>query len=269
MNALQRLRRQIGERIVMVVAIAVLVYTFVPVAVVMAMSFNESPSKRVYRFGRFTWDNWAQLCAPEGMCSAILRSLEIGVLATVIATLIGTLMAFALERHRFALRRTVELLVFLPMATPEIVLGSTLLSLFVALGFSDRLGFLTILVSHVLFCISFVVVAVRARLAGMDRALEEAAMDLYASEWRTFLEITLPRVLPGIVGAALLAFSLSFDDLIVTTLNAGTTTTFPMFVWGSAAREIPGQINVIATLMFLLALAVVLAGGWRRGQPAS
>jgi spermidine/putrescine transport system permease protein len=266
---LRRLRDWIAEHLVMLVGIAVLVYTFVPVAVVIAMSFNESPSRRVYRFGRFTWDNWINLCAPDGLCPAILRSLEIGLLATLAATIIGTLMAFALVRHRFAGREAVNLFVFLPMATPEIVLGSTLLSLFVAAGLSGALGFGTILVAHILFCISFVVVTVKARLAGMDTRLEEAAMDLYANEWQTFWRITFPQVFPGILGAAMLSFALSFDDFIITSLNSGTTTTFPMFVWGASMRDIPGQINVIATLMFLLALTVVLGGEIRHRRASA
>jgi spermidine/putrescine transport system permease protein len=146
-------------------------------------------------------------------------------------------------------------LVFLSMATPELVMGTSLLALFVSAGVPQ--GFWTVVVSHVMFCVSFVVVTVKARLAGMDRRLEEAAMDLYASEWQTFRRITLPLVLPGIVAAALLAFSLSFDDFIVTNFNAGTTVTFPMYVWGAAQRGIPPQVNVIGTAMFAVALLLV------------
>jgi spermidine/putrescine transport system permease protein len=146
------------------------------------------------------------------------------------------------------------------MASPEIVLGSSLLALFVSAGFGGVLGFWTILVAHVMFCLSFVVVTVKARLAGMDTALEQAAMDLYANEWQTFWRVTFPMVFPGILAAALLSFSLSFDDFIITNLNAGRTVTFPMYVWGSAQRDIPPQINVVGTAMFLLAVTLVLGG---------
>jgi spermidine/putrescine transport system permease protein len=259
-----RLVDWIGDRIILILGLLVVIYMFIPIAVVVAMSFNVAPSRNVYEFGSFTWDNWLHVCAPDGMCAALTRSLEIGGLATLGATVLGTLMAFALVRHRFAGRSLVSLFVLLPMTSPEIVMGSSLLSLFVAVGLGGKLGFWTILIAHVMFCLSFVVLTVKARLTGMDRRLEEAAMDLYANEWQTFWRITFPLVFPGILGAALLSFSLSFDDFIVTSLNAGTTTTFPMFVWGSAQRRIPMQINVIGTLMFLVALLVVLGAELKR-----
>jgi spermidine/putrescine transport system permease protein len=198
------------------------------------------------------------------MCSALGRSVEIGLLATLGATILGTLMAFALVRHRFAGRSALNLIIFLPMASPEIVLGSSLLALFVARGFAGQLGFWTILIAHIMFCLSFVVVTVKARLSGMDSRLEQAAMDLYATEWQTFWRVTFPLVFPGILGAALLSFSLSFDDFIITNLNAGTTVTFPIFVWGSAQRQIPMQVNVVGTVMFLVALFIVLGAELNR-----
>ena len=181
----------------------------------------------------------------------MVTSLKIGLLATGLATLLGTLMAFAMVRHHFRGRSTANVLIFLPMASPEIVLGSSLLALFVNAGFAGQLGFWTIFIAHVMFCLSFVVITVKARLAGLDPRLEQAAEDLYANEWQTFWRVTFPLVLPGIVSAALLSFSLSFDDFIITNLNSGQTVTFPMYVWGAAQRGIPMQINVIGTLMFL------------------
>jgi spermidine/putrescine transport system permease protein len=267
-KVLRRFREWLGEHIVLWIGIAVLVYMFIPIAVVIAMSFNVPPSRNVYQFGAFTWHNWAALCEPQGLCEALTRSIEIGLLATLGATVLGTLMAFALVRHRFTGRAAVSLFLFLPMASPEIVMGSSLLALFIAAGFGGELGFWTILIAHIMFCLSFVVVTVKARLAGMDSRLEEAAMDLYANEWHTFWLVTFPQVFPGILGAALLAFSLSFDDFIITNLNAGTTVTFPMFVWGSALRQIPMQVNVVGTLMFLLSLVVVLCGEWQRRRTA-
>ncbi len=259
MTRMQRAGRWVTEHAVLGVGLLVLAYMFVPIAVVVAMSFNAPPTKNSYAFGSWTLDNWADPCGPQGMCDAVVRSIQIGLLATVGATLLGTLMAFALVRHRFSGRSTANMVIFLPMASPEIVMGSSLLALFVATGFGGQLGFWTILIAHIMFCLSFVVVTVKARLTGMDSRLEQAAMDLYADEWQTFWRITFPLVFPGILGAALLAFSLSFDDFIITNLNAGTTTTFPMFVWGAAQRQIPMQINVVGTAMFAISVLIVLA----------
>ena len=186
------------------------------------------------------------------MCDALGRSLKIGLLATVVATMLGTMVAFALARHRFRGRAATNLLIFLPMATPEVVMGASLLALFVNARPRGQLGFWTIVIAHMMFCLSFVVVTVKARLAGMDPTLEQAAMDLYANESQTFWRVTLPLVFPGILGAALLSFSLSFDDFIITNFNAGNTTTFPMYVWGAAQRGIPLQVNVIGTAMFVV-----------------
>ncbi|MBA3991774.1 MAG: ABC transporter permease, partial [Propionibacteriales bacterium] len=218
-------------------------------------------------FNGFTLANWSDPCSSYGMCDAVAKSLQIGLLATVGATLLGTLMAFAMARHHFRGRSIANVGIFLPMASPEIVMGSSLLALFVSAGFAGQLGFATILIAHIMFCLSFVVVAVKARLSGMDNGLEQAAMDLYANEWQTFWRVTFPLVFPGIVGAALLAFSLSFDDYIITNLVAGQSQTFPMYVWGVSRREIPPQINVIGTAMLLVSiLVVVMAEVVRRGR---
>jgi len=253
-----RLGRWVTEHLVLLVAFAVLGYLFLPIAVVVLLSFNRPASRLSYEFDAFTLDNWLRPCAAGDMCATLALSLRIGFLATAVATILGTLMAFAMARHRYRGRSTTNVLIFLPMATPEVVLGSSLLALFVASGVP--LGFWTILVAHVMFCVSFVVVTVKARLAGLDPSLEQAAMDLYANEWQTFRRVTLPLVFPGILAAALLSFSLSFDDFIITNFNSGSTVTFPMFIWGAAQRGIPPQVNVIGTLMFVVALLLVIAG---------
>ncbi len=251
--------RWFSQRIVMILGLLVLAYTFVPIAVVVLMSFNAPASRNVYRFDAFTLDNWLNPCVDPSMCSAVATSIQIGLLATVGATILGTLAAFALVRHDFAGRSGMNLLIFLPMASPEIVMGSSLLALFVASGFGGQLGFWTILIAHIMFCLSFVVVTVRARLAGLDDTLEQAAMDLYATPGQTFWRVTFPLVFPGIMGAALLSFSLSFDDFIITNLNAGNTTTFPMYVWGVSQRGVPMQVNVVGTLMFVISIAIVIS----------
>jgi spermidine/putrescine transport system permease protein len=266
---MRSISRWIGDHVIMVLAIVVLIYMFLPIFFVVLMSFNDPASRLSYEFDGFTLNNWTDPCGPSGMCHSVLVSLQIGFLATLGATLLGTLIAFALVRHRFYGRAATSLLIFLPMATPEVVMGSSLLALFTSAGLSGSLGFWSILVAHIMFCLSFVVVTVKARLAGLDSSLEQAAMDLYSNEWQTFWRITFPLVFPGILAAALLSFSLSFDDFIVTNFNHGNTITFPMFVWGAAQRGIPPQVNVVGTVMFLLALSLVLAGSaFQRRRPA-
>ncbi|GAB4010817.1 ABC transporter permease [Nocardioides ultimimeridianus] len=261
MSGFAKTWRWVKDHLVLILGLLVLVYMFVPIAVVVLMSFNDpGKSKNVYEFKGFTWANWLHPCAPEGMCHAVGVSMLIGLLATIVATAIGTMAAFGLVRHQFGGRSFANTVIFLPMASPEIVMGSSLLALFLSAGLGGRLGFWTIFIAHVMFCLSFVIVTVKSRLAGMDENLEQAAMDLYATESQTFWRITFPLVLPGILGAALLSLSLSFDDFIITNLNAGQTVTFPMFVWGAAQRGVPMQVNVIGTAMFLISITIVLAG---------
>jgi len=248
------------KNLVLILGLLVLVYTFIPIFVVILMSFNDPNSRLIYSFDGFTLHNWLNPCEEPDMCTALKTSIQVGLLATLLSTVIGTLAAFALVRHEFRGRSGANLLIFLPMAAPEIVLGSSLLALFVASGFAGQLGFGTILIAHIMFCMSFVIVTVRSRLAGMNDTLEQAAMDLYATPRQTFWRVTFPLVLPGIVGAALLSFSLSFDDFIVTNLNAGQTTTFPMYVWGAAQRGVPMQVNVVGTVMFLVSVVIVVGG---------
>ena len=255
-----RTRRWLGDRMVLAFAIVVLLYMLAPVFVVILMSFNDPASRQSYTFDGFTLSNWTNVCAPYQLCDSVSVSIQIALLATLVATALGTLMAFAMARHRFHGRSASSIGIFLPMASPEIVLGSSLLALFVSANLSGQLGFWTVFVAHVMFCLSFVVITVKARLSGLDPRLEEAAGDLYANEWQTFWRVTFPLVFPGILAAALLSFSLSFDDFIITNLNSGQTVTFPMFVWGAAQRSIPPQINVIGTIMFLLALTLVVLG---------
>jgi spermidine/putrescine transport system permease protein len=267
-SVLVRGMRWLHAHVVSVYAALALLYLFLPIVVVVLFSFNDPLGRYNFTWQGFTTKSWTNLCGVPGMCSAVSLSLKIAVLSTLGATLLGTLIAFAVVRYRYRGRSASNLMILLPMATPEVVMGSSLLALFVSVNVA--LGFATILVAHVLFNISFVVVTVKARLQGLDPRLEQAAMDLYANEWQTFRRVTFPLVFPGILAAALLAFSLSFDDFIITNFNAGNTTvTFPMFVWGAAQRGIPPQINVVGTLMFTIALLITLAvtvGGRRRSR---
>ncbi len=250
-----RVRNWFSENALRIYMVIAFFYLLLPVAYTFIFSFNDAGRTNLVWQG-FTLDNWMNPCGAPEVCGSVVNSLVLGAMVTAVATILGTLIAFSLVRFRFTGRSTTNLLIFLPMATPEVVLGSSLLALF--LNVFVPLGFWTVFIAHVMFCISFVVVTVKARLASLDPRLEQAAMDLYASEREAFRRITLPLVGPGIAAAALLAFSLSFDDFIITNFNSGQFTTFPKFVYVSATRGIPPQANVIASAMFFIALAIVL-----------
>jgi spermidine/putrescine transport system permease protein len=253
-----RTGRWVRDHLVTFFGIAALVYLFIPVVVVVVFSFNAPEGSFNYTWNRFSLDAWANPCSVEGLCASLGLSIKIALLSTLAAVVLGTLAAFALVRHEFRGKALASVLIFVPMATPEVVAGSSLLVLFVGTGFP--LGQTTIFIAHTVFCMSFVVVTVKARLVGLDPRLEQAAQDLYADRWQTFWRITFPLILPGVVAAALLSFSLSFDDFIITNFNSGSEVTFPMYVWGAAKKALPPQINVIGTAMLLIALAVTIAG---------
>ena len=252
-----RTSRWFSRNLIRIYAGLAFIYLFIPVAYTFAFSFNNAGKSNLVWQG-FTLDNWKNPCGAPQVCESVANSLKIGVLSTVVATILGTMIAFAIGRHKFKGRSTTNLLIFLPMATPEVVLGASLLAMFLNLRINP--GFWTVVIAHVMCCISFVVVTVKARIASLDPKLEQAAMDLYANERETFRYVTLPLVMPGIAGAALLAFSLSFDDFIITNFNSGVVSTFPKFVYVSAARGIPAQANVIGSAMFFIALIIVIVG---------
>jgi spermidine/putrescine transport system permease protein len=239
-------------------------YMLVPMAVIAVFSFAETPRDRI-NFAindGFTLEYWENAFAVPDLNDAMLLSLELAALATVISTVIGTMMALALVRHKFFGRRATNLLIVLPMATPEIVIGAALLSLFVV--YSVSLGFTTLLIAHVMFSISFVVVVVRSRLIGFDRSIEEAAADLGATPIQTFRYVTLPLLAPGVMAAGLLAFALSIDDFVISQFNSGTTETFPLWVYGAALRGIPIQVNVLATILFMVTVAAIVLVLWQQ-----
>ncbi|WP_328395856.1 ABC transporter permease [Streptomyces sp. NBC_00390] len=248
----------IRRNFVVIAGIITLAYLIIPNIVVMVFSFNKPAGRFNYSWQEFSLDAWKDPCGVADMCGSLTLSLQIALWATLGATVLGTMIAFALVRYRFRARGTINSLIFMPMAMPEVVMAASLLTLFLNLG--AELGFWTILIAHTMFCLSFVVVAVKARVMSMDPRLEEAARDLYAGPVQTFLRVTLPIAAPGIAAGAMLAFALSFDDFIITNFNSGSTVTFPMFVWGSAQRGTPVQINVIGTAMFIIAVLIVVAG---------
>jgi spermidine/putrescine transport system permease protein len=232
-----------------------LVFLLIPIAYTFVFSFNNSIKSNIVWRG-FTLDKWLNVCDKPEVCEAFGNSLIIGIVATVCATILGTMIAIALVRYRFRFRSAISLLLFLPMATPEVVLGAGLAAEFLSAGVEK--GLLTIIIAHIMFCVSFVVVTVKARVSTLDPALEEAGRDLYGSPNQVFWRITFPLLLPGIIAAALLSFALSFDDFIITNFNAGTTNTFPKYIYISAARGIPAEANVIASAVFFLAIVLVI-----------
>jgi spermidine/putrescine transport system permease protein len=258
-----RERRRVGARLrfarrhlLTVYSLLFFAYLLLPIAIVIAFSFNHPTGRFNYVWQGFTWDNWRYWDGVPGLRGAFELSLEIGLLASVAATVLGTLIALALVRYGFRGRGATNVLVFLPLSTPEIVLGASLLTLF--LNLNVAFGFWTILIAHVMFCISFAVVTVKARLIGFDRHLEEAAMDLGANEWVTFARVTLPLISPAILAALLLCFAISIDDFVVTYFNSGSRITFPLFVWGAARNGAPPQVNVIGTAIFAVAVGAML-----------
>ena len=249
----------IKRHVLLFAALAVLAYLLIPNVIVAIFSFNNPRGRYNYEWNEFSASAWLNPCGSPGICEALGLSLRIGITASLVATVLGTLVAFALGRHRFRGRSGTNLLIFMPMATPEVVMGSSLLTLFVMAGLPS--GTRNITIAHIMFCLSFVVVAVKARVGSLDPRLEEAAADLGANPLQTFLRVTLPLAAPGIAAGALLAFSLSFDDYIITNFNASpSSVTFPMYVWGAAQRGTPVEIFVVGTVMFLLALTVVVIG---------
>ena len=262
--------RWIGNRFAMITALLVLFYLFLPVAYTFAFSFNN------YKKSNISWNpegsptlkHWKDPCGAPGVCESLVTSIQIGVIATVIATVLGTMLAFAMVRHRFRGRGTSNVLVFVPMATPEIVLGASLLTIFVQ-GFSNvglQLGFWTIVIAHIMFCVSFVALTVKARVRGFDWTLEDASLDLGCSPWRTFRKVTFPLILPGIMAAALLSFALSLDDYIITDFTKGEYVTFPIQVNNQFRISFPPQVNVLATIILVVSVLLLVVTSVREDR---
>ena len=280
-NRTDRVGRSISHWALPAFTILAIGYLLIPIVVMIVFSFNDYQGKFNFIWHGFTLNAWEEPLAWPGLPDAIRISLTVAFLSTLFSTILGTMIGLALTRYQFRGRGAINGLIFLPMASPEIVLGASLLTLFINIGLRNgvlppgltllpksalSLGFTTILIAHIMFNISYVVVTVKARLAGFDRRLEEAAMDLGANEWTTFWRVTFPLILPGVVAAALLAFSLSIDDLVITNFVSGTTNTFPMWVYGVIRNALPAQINVIGSIVFLSAVAFVAATTLRSGR---
>ena len=236
-------------------SVLALLYLFIPIFIVVLFSFNDNQGRFNFTWQGFTLDHWAHPFADPDLASALKNSLVIALISTLIATALGTFMALALVRYSFRGRGVVDLMVFLPLASPEVVLGAALFALFLTMAVNT--GFATIVIAHVMFTVSYVVVTVKARLEGMDRHIEEAAMDLGATEWATFRKITLPMIAPGVAAAALLAAAISIDDYVITSFNAGQTQTFPLFIFGATRQGVPPEVNVLASGLLIVVLVLM------------
>jgi len=261
-----------------VFTLAAITYLMLPIAVMIVFSFNDPVGKFNFVWAEFSLDAWMSPLNRPGIADSLWTSILVALVGTFFATILGTLIALALVRYSFRGRNATNLFIFIPMATPEIVLGASLLSIFVATatqepfksiipaGIFFPLGLPTIIIAHVMFNISYVVVTVKARIQGFDRNLEEAAMDLGANEWVTFWKVTFPLIRPGIIAAALLAFSLSIDDFIITNFTSGLVNTFPVWIWGTIRNNLPPQVHVIGTAIFLIAVGGVAISVWLQGR---
>jgi spermidine/putrescine transport system permease protein len=277
-----RLSRGFGHWFLPAFTILAVCYLLLPIVIMFAFSFNRvdaslGDGKFNFIWHAFSLDAWQHPIDWPGLPTSIATSLWVAILSTIGATILGTLIGLALTRYQFRGRGGINSLIFLPMATPEVVMGASLLTVFIGTatvspfrelvptGVFYPLGFVTILIAHITFNISYVVVTIKARLHGFDRRLEEAAMDLGANQWTTFWKVTFPLIFPGIMAAAVLAFSLSIDDFVITSFVSGTTNTFPIWIYSIQKNALPPQINVVGSLIFLISVGlVVLTTIWQR-----
>ena len=259
-SPIERIGRFLDRYLLLIYTGLAVLYLMLPVIVIALFSFNDPAGRTNFTWQSFTLDAWLDPFGIPGLGESVFISLALALGSTIVATALGTMIAIGLARYQFRGRSASNFFIFLPMATPEIVLGASLLTMFVAIGNPPFFptGFVTILIAHIMFNISYVVVTVRARLAGFPIHLEEAAMDLGATPWTTFWKVTFPLILPGITAAALLAFSLSIDDFVITNFTGGIyTQTFPMFIYAKNRIGIPPEVNVIGTVIFFAAVSLV------------
>lgn len=258
MTAAQGPRQAMGRKIINAIAGLGMLYLFAPIAVIILFSFNDPNGKFNIVWQGFTLDNWKHPFSEPELTDALLVSLRVAFISTLIASLLGTMIALALSRYKFKGSGVVNLFLVLPLTSPEVVLGSSLATLFISRGVD--FGYTTVIIAHVMFQVSFVAVTLRARIRGFDWTLEQAAMDLGATPQRAFWRITFPLILPGIMAAALLSFALSIDDFIITFFNAGSLVTFPLQIFGASRVAIPPQINVLATMLLMGSVAIMVTG---------
>jgi spermidine/putrescine transport system permease protein len=245
------------EHAVNIFAALALFYMLAPIVVIAVFSFNNPTGRFNFEWVGFTLDAWKDPFGITELTDALITSIELAALASIGATILGTLIAIALVRYNFFGRRAANFLIVIPMATPEVVIGASLLSMFLVYG--AKLGFGTLLIAHIMFSISFVVIVVRSRLIGFDASLEEAAADLGANPFTTFRKVTLPLLAPAVGAALMLSFALSIDDFVISNFNSGATVTFPLYIFGANQRGIPVEVNVIATMLFVVTVLAMTA----------
>ena len=257
---------RLSDRALLLFSVFVYLFLYAPIAVLIFFSFNSTRSTQVWTGFSTRW--YGELLRDQSVLDALRTSLTVGVLATAIATVIGTLTALALARHRFRGQTVADSSIYAATVMPEIVVGVSLLVFFVAAGF--RLGITTIVIAHVAFTISFVTIVVRARLSGMDRSVEEAAQDLGATPVQTFLRVTLPLILPGVMAGALLAFTLSFDDFVITFFVSGVgSSTLPLKIYSMIRFGVSPVINALSTVVLVATMLLIFGGSrifLRRGD---
>jgi spermidine/putrescine transport system permease protein len=258
-TAPRRGRRRLGRFVLPAISWLVILWLIAPIIVMMIFGFNVTTGKFNIRWQGFTLRWYRELFAIPDLTNSLVNSLTIAAISTLIATIFGTLLGLALGKYRFHGQGSVNLLMFANIAAPEIVLGASLLSLFLTMGVPR--GYWTIVIAHVMFTLAYVAVTVRARMGALDRSLEDAARDLGAGPFTTFRKITLPLIFPGVLAGALLAFALSIDDYIITSFNAGSTVTFPLWVYGASRVGVPPQVNVMGTIIFVGSVLLAVLNG--------
>jgi spermidine/putrescine transport system permease protein len=241
--------------------LVLIAWLILPIAIMILFGFNDTRSKQNFEWQGFTLKWYRHLFDKSDLTTAVVNSLTIALLSTLITTVLGTFAGLALGRYRFRGKGSTNLVLFMAISCPEIVMGASLLSMFVT--FNLPRGYLTILVAHVMFSIAFVAVTVRARVVGLVPAVEEAAQDLGAGPWTRFRLVTLPMIMPGVLAGALLAFVLSIDDFIITNFTSGTTVTFPLWIYGSTRTGTPPQVNVMGTLIFAVGIVIAVISARR------
>jgi spermidine/putrescine transport system permease protein len=257
-------RRLSGRGMLFTYTWVIIAWLALPILVMIAFGFNDTKGRYNQSWDGFTVKWYTKVFAIDDLTHALVVSLVIAVVSSLLAGALGTGIGYALGRFRFAGSGTLNLIMFATMSSPELIMGASLLTLFVSLGVGP--GAVTITIAHVLFSISFVAAVVRSRVLTLDRSVEEAAADLGASGWTTFWKVTFPIILPAVFSGVLLAFALSIDDFVVTSFTAGTTQTFPLWIWGVTRVGIPPQVNVMGTLIFAIGVLIAVVTGIRSRQ---
>jgi spermidine/putrescine transport system permease protein len=253
----RRRSHHLGNRLLHLYTWLLIAWLALPIAAVALFSFNNPKGRLNILWVGFTLKYWGpKLFQYPELTHAMLNSITIALIATVVSTALGTLIGLALGKHKFRGQNFSNLLQFAAISAPEIVLGSSLLTFFLTLGIQP--GYITIAIAHIAFCLSFVAVTVRARALTLDPFIEEAARDLGAGPWETFRLVTLPLIWPGVISGALLAFALSIDDFITTNFVAGSVQTYPLYIWGASREGLPPQVNVMGTIIFMLGAALAI-----------